>query len=322
MDARTNLDRHLRGSKRVDLTGVAWERIAHYPLASEEVRCLAYMMDIESHTMVFLRDLLATRAVQDAELTAFLACWAYEELWHGEALSRFLGEAGARLEPDGEVPRWDDPYPSRAGRIAWVRRAALGRGSHLSHLGMVVASSVFRGFPAVHMSWGAINELSTLTAYERLIERTANPVLADVLTRLVRDERRHYSFYRVEAERRLMADAFTRRLTRVALDRFWAIVGTGIRPQTETDFVILHLFGDDDGLEAARGMDAAVDSLPGVKGLALFQRARAGAISRAGAAAPAARRAARGGSCSTDRPGPERAGPIGSPGSAGPRTPA
>lgn len=74
------------------------------------------MMDIESHTMVFLRDLLATRAIQDAELTALLACWAYEELWHGEAISRFLGQAGMRVEGDPELTRWDDPYPSRVAR--------------------------------------------------------------------------------------------------------------------------------------------------------------------------------------------------------------
>jgi rubrerythrin len=299
MDARTNLDRHLRGSRRLDLTGVAWERISDYPLSAAETRCLAYMMDIESHTMVFLRDLLCTRAAEDARLSAFLACWVYEELWHGEALSRFLGQAGVRWEPDADMPGWDASYPSRIARIGRIRADAGGGKSRLTRFGIALASRLLGGLPAAHMAWGAINELSTLTAYERLVARTANPVLADLLSRIVRDEKRHYSFYRVEADRRLSDDARARRLTRVALDRCWAIVGTGVRPLAETDFMVLHLFGDDDGLSAAIGMDRSVDSLPGLFGLRLFERARAAAISRAGGRAHGGHREVPAGSCST-----------------------
>jgi len=274
-----NLDRHLRGSRRVDLTGVAWERIHQHPLSAAEIRCLAYMMDIESHTMVFLRDLLATRVVEEPDLTAFPACWVYEELWHGGALSRLLGEAGARLEPGMEPIPWNAPYPSRVARNRWVRDSLVVK-SRMSRLGMVVGSTLFPEFPAVHMTWGAINELSTLTAYRRLAADPGNPVLADVLGRIVRDERRHYSFYRAEAQRRLAESGRARRLTRLALDRLWAIVGTGVRPLVETDFVVLHLFGDDEGLRLALEMDAAVQSLPGLDGLCLFDRARRDATRR------------------------------------------
>jgi hypothetical protein len=31
------------------------------------------------------------------------------------------------------------------------------------------------------------------------------------------------------------------------MEHLWAIVGTGVRPQTETDFVVLQLFGDEGG---------------------------------------------------------------------------
>ena len=84
-----DLDRYPRVSKRVDLSGVAWDRVRDHPLSEAEARCLAYMMDIETHTVIFLRDLLATRAAVEPDVTAFLACWVYEELWHGEAFSRF-----------------------------------------------------------------------------------------------------------------------------------------------------------------------------------------------------------------------------------------
>jgi hypothetical protein len=157
MDARTNLDRHLRGSRRLDLAGVAWERIPDYPLSAGEKRCLAYMMDIESHTMVFLRDLLCTQAPQDAQLSAFLACWVYEELWHGEALSRFLGHAGVRLEPDADMPRWDASYPSRIARIRRIRSGASGGKNRLTRCGIALASRLCGGLPTVHMAWGAIN---------------------------------------------------------------------------------------------------------------------------------------------------------------------
>jgi hypothetical protein len=86
-----DIDRYLRASKRVDLTGVDWGQIPQHTLTDEEARCLSYMMDIESHTVIFLRDLLATRASVEPDVTAILACRAYEELWHGEAFSLVLG---------------------------------------------------------------------------------------------------------------------------------------------------------------------------------------------------------------------------------------
>ena len=94
-----DLDRYLRASKRVDLSRVNWDRVRSHPLSEAEARCLAYMMDIETHTSIYLRDLLATPAAYEPDVTAFLSCWIYEELWHGEAFSRFLGEAGWELAP-------------------------------------------------------------------------------------------------------------------------------------------------------------------------------------------------------------------------------
>ena len=106
-----DLDRYLRASKRVDLSSVEWDKIHKTPLPEDHARRPTHMMDIETHTAVFLRDLLATRAGFDPDVTAFLSCWAYEEVWHGEAFSRFLGEAGYKLGPDHEVVHADDAYP-------------------------------------------------------------------------------------------------------------------------------------------------------------------------------------------------------------------
>ena len=89
-----DLDRYLRNSKKVDLSGIDWSAIPDHPLSDGDVMCLHYMMDIETHTVIYLRDLLATRVAVDPQITAFLSCWVYEELWHGEAFSDFLRSYG------------------------------------------------------------------------------------------------------------------------------------------------------------------------------------------------------------------------------------
>jgi hypothetical protein len=280
-DLDFDLDRYLRASKRVDLSSVEWHRIGDDPLPLEEARCLTYMMDIESHTVIFLRDLLATRAAFDPEVTAFLSCWVYEELWHGEAFSRFLGEAGHPVPPVYEPLRADDPYPSRRDRNTWIRRKVGAKG-YVSHVGTLVGSALFRDFVAVHMTWGAANELTTLTGYHRLIAKTEHPILVQLLQAIIKDERRHFAFYRAQARMRLARSRQARRITSYAMERLWAPVGTGVRPQSETDRVILHLFGDADGVVAVKEMEATMASLPGLESAGFFSKAMASAAARSG----------------------------------------
>jgi hypothetical protein len=264
-----DLDRYLRASKRVDLSGVDWGLIHHRPLPPAHARCLTYMMDIETHTAIFLRDLLATRAAFDPDVTAFLSCWAYEEVWHGEAFSRFLGEAGYTLAPNHEVVRADDAYPSRGERHGRTRRA-VGRKGYLSHVGTLVGSAAFRDFVAIHMTWGAANELTTLSAYHRLIAKTEHPQLVQMLQAIIKDERRHFAFYRAQARQRLAHSGAARRITRWAMEHLWAPVGTGVRPQSETDFVVTYLFGDEAGSGALQEMQATMAELPGLGGTRFF----------------------------------------------------
>lgn len=281
MNAEFDLDKYLRASKKIDLGGIAWARVKDHPLAAEEARCLTYMMDIESHTVVFLWDLLATRAAFEPDVTAFLSCWVYEELWHGEAFSRFLGEAGCELAPVGERVWSDAPYPSRVARNAWIRRKLGGKG-YASHLATLATAAVIKEFVAVHMAWGAVNELSTLHSYHRLIAKSEHPVLVDLLNRIIKDERRHFAFYRAQARMRLGRSAQARRVTRWALEHLWAPVGTGVRPQQETDFVAAHLFGDQEGQTAAAELDATIGELPGLRGIHIYRDALAQAVRRAG----------------------------------------
>src|SRR6266702_4213933 len=132
------------------------------------------MMDIEAHTVIYLRDLLATRAAADPQITAFLSCWVYEELWHGEAFSDFLRSYGLEVPAEPRLPDGSVPLPSRPTRTARVREQ-LGIGHKLALLPSAIGSAAFRDFVALHMTWGAINELTTLNGYYMLIRRSEHP---------------------------------------------------------------------------------------------------------------------------------------------------
>jgi hypothetical protein len=194
-----DIDRYMRVSKRVDLSGVDWDDIPNHPLSDGDVMCMHYMMDIETHTVIYLRDLLATRAANDPQITAFLSCWVYEELWHGEAFSDFLRAYGLEVPAEPKLPDGSTPMPTRVRRTKEIREK-LGVGHQLHLLPTMIGSAATRHFIGIHMTWGAINELTTLTGYYALIRRTPdNPVLHQMLRQVIQDERRHFAFYRAQA---------------------------------------------------------------------------------------------------------------------------
>src|SRR5688572_28392411 len=97
-----DIDACVARSGALDLDAIAWADVGKYPVSPAVVRTLTCMQDIESHTIIYLRALLATRAIDDPEVATFLACWVHEETFHGLALARFLQAAG---HPVGERPR-------------------------------------------------------------------------------------------------------------------------------------------------------------------------------------------------------------------------
>jgi hypothetical protein len=156
----------------------------------------------------------------------------------------------------------------------------MGRKGYTSHVATLAAAAVFKDFVALHMTWGALNELTTLTGYHRLIARTEHPVLVEMLQRIVKDERRHFAFYRSQARMRLARSAQARKVTRWAMEHLWAPVGTGVRPQEETDFVIGWLFGDEEGRASAMEIDRTMAELPGFEGTRLARDALRGTLRR------------------------------------------
>jgi len=219
------------------------------------------MHDVESHTICYLRDILVTKVHRDPEITAFLACWSYEEHWHGEAIAKVLDAHGE----------------DSASRLTSMRQH-LPRNDSLRPAVFSAISAMTKHLPAVHMAWGAVNEWSTQTGYSRLIEKAKHTVLTDLLRRIMRQEGRHIDFYASESARRLGASRAARRLTGFALSHYWGPVGSGVMPKAEIRFLATYLFGDEQGRLAAQRVDRQIDRLPGLQGLHLLHSAVADAL--------------------------------------------
>ena len=260
-----DLEKYLRNSKHVDISDINLSEARNYPLTDDEVHCLTYMMDIESHTIVYLRSILSTCAIEDADTTAFLSCWAYEEFFHGRTIGQFLSACGIPFSHD---------------RIAEVQRGTSWK-EWLKDMGASLVCQCSRHFHAAYLTYGAISELSTLEGYGVLAARTANPILAEILKRLAKDERRHYSFYYNKAAIELAPRA-AQRLTSFIIRHFWLPVGGGVKPDHEVDWILNYMLSDAAGLQVARRIDQTIAKLPGMEWFDRMERSREECLRRLG----------------------------------------
>lgn len=240
-----DLEKYLRSAGGVRPEMFDWSD-AGPALDADALFCLAYMMDIESHTIIYMRELLSTAVAEDPAITAFLSCWASEEFFHARTLKRLLESQGATIHDSrfAELRR-RRPADFFAQRIART------------------LSRLTRHFPAIHMTWGAINELSTLTGYRALADRARHPLVTTVLARIVKDERRHFAFYFNQA-RTLLRPRAAQMLTAAALRRFWTPVGSAVRGDESARRVCDYLFDGRDGRRRLAAHDATIARLPGL----------------------------------------------------------
>jgi len=246
--AEFNIVRFLDLAGGVKTDDLDWDLCARIGISDVEERVLRYMGDTESHTILYMRDLLAGHSTRDPEITAFLSAWVYEELCHGRAISKLLEKVGR--------PEASDRYTSvTAGSSAreFIEAA-------LSH----AAAYLSPRFIAVHMTWGAINEATAAAAYQMMEQNTANPVLATLINRMARQERRHFSFYWHQAEKRMRDDRAARALVNFAIRRFWTLVGSGVGGEDNLAFVSAHLFPDDESRQLLVKAEASIRELPGM----------------------------------------------------------
>jgi hypothetical protein len=247
MPSAFNLESYLEHSQKVDVSDLDFSEASRYPLSEDEIRCLTYMMDIEGHTIVYLKNILSTCAIRDPQTTSFLSCWAYEEFFHSRTLARFLEGAGVELNRAsfGDLQK-------RATFHEWVENTVASFICHMS-----------RHFHGVYLTWGAISELTTLEGYGVLARRTRNPILAELLRRLAKDERRHFSFYYGKAKEQLEHPR-AQRLNNFIIRHFWLPVGGGVKPDGEVTWIAKFILGDAHGEQVAARIDATIAKLPGL----------------------------------------------------------
>ncbi|HEX7151412.1 MAG TPA: ferritin-like domain-containing protein [Thermoanaerobaculia bacterium] len=243
--------RFMTGSRPIDLEGIDWDAIPDHPLPDDVLRVLAYMQDVESHTVVFPRTIFSKRALEDEHVGPFLICWLYEEGMHGRALAKFLERAGR-------------PVPPRVKARTTLR-------DRLDRAVTWMLSAGWKDFLALHMTWGAVHECTTIQAYRRLEAQNEHPILNELLRRIIRDEARHYAFYLWQAEQRL-ADPRVARLVRAIMTRFYTPVGASHQPDALARWVSGFLFDGDEGRAAANHVDQSINKLPGLAEATLLGR--------------------------------------------------
>jgi len=232
----------MSASRPIDLEGIDWDAIPSHPLSDDILKILAYMEDVESHTIIFPQTFFSKRALEDAYVGPFLVCWLYEEGMHGRALSKFLDCAG-------------HPVPPRTHGRTTIR-------DRIDRAMTRMMSAAWKDFLALHMAWGAVHECTTIQAYRRLIEQNDHPVLNEILRRIMKDEARHFAFYMWQAEQRL-ARPRVQRIVRAIMDRLYTPVGSSHQPDVMARWVSGFLFDGEHGRAAANHVDSTIAKLPG-----------------------------------------------------------
>jgi hypothetical protein len=251
-----NIERFMEGSGKIDLSDIDWDEVPRHPITPEALRTIRYFLVVEGSTFFYTKALMKTNtAIREPEFAPFVTAWMYEEEFHGRAFRKFVQAYGAPIEQD---------YRAQAF-------AQRGVGERIDEVGQTVLSYLFSdAWPAVHMVWGTIQELTTYTAYQALIERINHPVLTVICQRIMKQELRHYAFYRNHA-RRLLTSPAAQRVTSAAVKIGWTPVGNGMLSNEESCHSLSFLFDGMDGTTIAR-IEEKVRELPGLEWFDMFTR--------------------------------------------------
>jgi rubrerythrin len=227
-----------------------WSLARPGELTREEIFQLTYAAQVEWGTEGTFASLDISR---DPVVRKFLRVWLEQEVVHATLLARVLAGSGATVVP-----------VHRQRKHRW----GAARGKLLNQLARL---GVGDDFFAVHMSWGAINELTTLRFYSVMRANTESNLLRSLLRDVIAQEALHYSFYRSVAIRRLTDNPRGQRIVRWALEHLWSPVGVGLHSRADVDRLMHGLFADrpDQVLQ----MDNQINRIPGLEDLDLIRRA-------------------------------------------------
>ncbi len=225
-----------------------WSLAAAHPLSEVETFQLTYAAQVEWATEGTFGSLNITR---DPVVRRFLRIWLRQEVVHAQLFARLLAEHGATVEPLHRTPR---------------QRFAAWRGQMVNRLARVVVGTDFFG---LHMTWGAVNELTTLRFYGIIRDRTQHPLLRVILADVMAQEAAHFSFYKRAATARLAGNRRGQKIVRFAMRRLWSIVGSGLRSAEDADRLFVSVIADNQS--ALDPMDAAIARIPGMEGMHLLR---------------------------------------------------
>jgi hypothetical protein len=233
----------------LDIEAYDWDAVSAYPLSDDEIFQLTYAAQVEWGTEGTFASLNIS---EDPVVREFLGIWLEQEVVHAQILARFLAAYGVKVEPL---------------HVGVGQRFAQWRGRWVNKLARRVVGDDFFG---VHMSWGAVNELTTLRFYGLIRNGTEHPVLRAILRDLMAQESLHYSFYRASAIGRLEGNRRGQRIVRWVLGHLWSPVGTGLRNEQDVERLMRSLFADRQ--DQVVQIDAAINRIPGLDGLDLIGR--------------------------------------------------
>jgi rubrerythrin len=250
---------HLDLSHKLQYTDLDWEVARKHGITAREQECLQYFADIESQTVFYFLEVAKLEVARDPTLLAFLTIWNYEEFFHAQAITRFLTEIGVAV-------------PMANERSTQVRRTAQLRATVEDWIQISLARAVPRSFVALWQAWGAAAELLTTQAYEELMRRTGNPVLAELCRRIAKQERRHFAWYYEASREYLDGKPFTQRLVRKVFDTMWTPVGSGVKSPAQVATLIARLFPGSRIYEVFGHVDHRMGQLPGLRGFDVCSR--------------------------------------------------
>ncbi len=250
-----DIERYLDTSEKLDLTGIDWEEAARVGLSDAERYTLTYFADIESQTIMYMKEVLGTKSALEPDVMAFLGMWNYEELFHGRALYRMLEVCGAPLPENRAVEVRNQSHLVET--IDYLLSKALSK----------IAPDAFT---ALYMTWGAVQEITTLRGYETLIANTTNPALRELCTRIAKQERRHFAWYFNSARERLAKSKVSQSIVRWVIAKAWTPVGVGVKSEAEVHDLFGALFPGPLSAWLSAEVDTKISSLPGLGGLTLM----------------------------------------------------
>jgi hypothetical protein len=253
---KSDIDKYISVSAKIDTSDIDWDEAKETGLTDDEKFILTYFSDVENQTIRYTKVLLGMKIAFTPSVAAFLTTWNYEEFFHGYELARLLAVCGHPLEEDRI-----EKATRKAKFNEWLEATFAPLLSHIFS----------NQFPAVYLSFGAIQEMTTLRGYEFLHQYTKNPVLKILCDRIAKQERRHFAWYFNHARELLEQSTGARILARKLLQFNWVPVGAGIKSAEDVKRLFLALFPREAARDVVQEIDSKMGTLPGLGGIKLME---------------------------------------------------